>query len=93
MILDALGNALRDLATGLGGVGLGVIGYFALVLLGEFCWYRWRGGRRGYEIREARSLPEDYRLWQEQQRREQIKCMGGGRRGPEAVHRSERRAA
>jgi len=93
MILDALWETARDLATGLGVVGLGILGYFLFVAVLQLALYYARGGEQGYQQREARKLPKEWSEWRAQQQRKNLRCIGGGRRGPEAPESVGRRSA
>jgi hypothetical protein len=81
MLGHAITNSFSDLASAIGWIGLGIIAYFLLVAVFETALYYHRGGRRGWEEREARDLSAELASF-EAQRREAIRCMGGGRRGP-----------
>jgi hypothetical protein len=84
MLGHALANTLSDLATGIGWVGMGIVLYFLLAAVCTEVFYLLRGGRRGWERREAKRLPAELAEL-ERQRRAEIRCMGGGRRGPERI--------
>ena len=90
MLGQALANSISDLAAGIGWVGLGVVLYFLLAAVFTEAFYLLRGGREGWERREAKRLPAELAEL-ERQRRAEIRCIGGGRRGPERVAGPESR--
>lgn len=90
MLGPAASNTFHDLATGIGLVGLGVVAYFLLAVVCSELLYRVRGGSAGYERREAHKLPAELAEL-EAQHRDEIACMGSGRRGRRRVAGPESR--
>jgi hypothetical protein len=78
MLGQAFSSTVHDLAHGLRLVALGVIAYFLLAAVITEIVYHLRGGRDGYERREAEKLPAELAEL-ERQHREEIRCMGGRR--------------
>jgi hypothetical protein len=90
MLGHAISNTFNDLATAIGWVGLGVIAYFLLAAVCTELFYLARGGKQGWERREAKKFPAELEAL-ERQHRQQIRCIGGSRRGPERVGGPESR--